>query len=291
MKATPLFDARAIREALLARGGPLKGGFIRFAYRPFDTRWLYWEAGGGLLDRPRPDYRRHVLDRNLFLVTQQKPRRDWSPPQVISQIGCIDLIDRSATCIPSHLLSDDDLSTDDGTARRPNLSATSQRYLDNLRSPVKDLFHSVLAVLHDPAYREANAGALRMEWPRIPLPGWPDGNTEGAAEALARSAARGREVASLLDSDQPVPGVTQYALRTEIAALAVPATTTGGNMTREDFAVTACCFPHWLVRNPGSFPTLTPCRSGRRDEAKREGPVVFAGVAEFPRRGGGVARR
>ena len=239
MKATPLFDARAIREALLARGGPLKGGFIRFAYRPFDTRWLYWEAGGGLLDRPRPDYRRHVLDRNLFLVTQQKPRRDWSPPQVISQIGCIDLIDRSATCIPSHLHSDDDLSTDDGTARRPNLSATSQRYLDNLRSPVEDLFHSVLAVLHDPAYREANAGALRMEWPRIPLPGWPDGNTEGAAEALARSAARGREIASLLDSDQPVPGVTQYVLRTEIAALAVPATTTGGNMTREDFAVTA----------------------------------------------------
>ena len=31
-----------------------------------------------------------------------------------------------------------------------------------------------LAVLHDPDYREANAGALRMEWPRIPLPGWPD---------------------------------------------------------------------------------------------------------------------
>ena len=32
----------------------------------------------------------------------------------------------------------------------------------------------VLALLHDPVYREANAEALRMEWPRIPLPGWPD---------------------------------------------------------------------------------------------------------------------
>ena len=32
----------------------------------------------------------------------------------------------------------------------------------------------MLAVLHDPAYRQANAGALRMEWPRIPLPGWPE---------------------------------------------------------------------------------------------------------------------
>ena len=78
---------------------------------------------------------------------------------------------------------------------------------------MEDLFHHVLAVLHDPAYREANAGALRMEWPRIPLPGWPDGDQQGAAEDLAASAARGRELAALLDSDTPVPGVTTGALR------------------------------------------------------------------------------
>ena len=53
---------------------------------------------------------------------------------------------------------------------------------------VEDLFHHALATLHDPAYREANAGALRMEWPRIPLPGWPDGDADGAADALAASA-------------------------------------------------------------------------------------------------------
>ena len=44
MKTTARFDARAVRDALLARGGPNDGGFVRFAYRPFDTRWLYWEA-------------------------------------------------------------------------------------------------------------------------------------------------------------------------------------------------------------------------------------------------------
>ena len=42
--------------ALLQRGGPTEGGFVRFAYRPFDTRWLYWEADSQLLDRPRPEY-------------------------------------------------------------------------------------------------------------------------------------------------------------------------------------------------------------------------------------------
>ena len=104
---------------------------------------------------------------------------------------------------------------------------------------MEDLFHHVLAVLHDPAYREANAGALRMGWPRIPLPGWPDGDDAGAGDALAASAARGRELAALLDSDTPVPGVTEGALRPEIAAIAVPSTVDGHNMTGDDFAVTA----------------------------------------------------
>ena len=63
-----------------------------------------------------------------------------------------------------------------GEGRRPNLSAAAQAYLDRLGLGVEDLFHHALATLHDPAYRAANAGALRMEWPRIPLPGWPGGN-------------------------------------------------------------------------------------------------------------------
>ena len=238
MNASAQFDAGAVRDALLARGEPDEAGFIRFAYRPFDTRWLYWEAGGGLLDRPRPDYRPHVFEGNMWLVTQQKPRREWSPPQVISYIGCLDLMDRSATCIPAWL-RDDGIENGDNGERRANLSATAQRYLDQLGLGVEDLFHHVLAILHDRAYREANAGALRMGWPRIPLPGWPDGEAEGAADALARSTALGRKLAALLDPDTPVPEVTQAPLRPEFAAIAVPATISGRNMAGEDFAVTA----------------------------------------------------
>ena len=77
-----------------------------------------------------------------------------------------------------------------------------------------------------------------MEWPRIPVPGWPDGGG-GAADELAASAARGRELAQLLDSDTPVPGVTEGALRPEIAAVAVPSTVDESNMTGDDFALTA----------------------------------------------------
>lgn len=127
----------------------------------------------------------------------------------------------------------------DPSGRRSNLTPAAQSYLDKLDLGVEDLFHHVLAVLHDPAYREANAGALRMEWPRIPLPGWPDGKTSGAAEELAASAAKGRKLAALLDPDTPVAGVTEGVLRADAAAIGVPATIDASNMAGEDFAVTA----------------------------------------------------
>ena len=126
----------------------------------------------------------------------------------------------------------------DGAQRRPNLSPAVQRYLNRLGFGVDDLFHCALAVLHDPAYREANAGALRMEWPRIPLPGWPDGDSLDAADELRTSAARGRELAALLDPETPVPGVTTGTLRPELAAIAVPSTADGRNMSDDDFALT-----------------------------------------------------
>ena len=66
----------------------------------------------------------------------------------------------------------------------------------------------------------------------------PDRETTEAADALSRWAARGRQLAALLDPDTPVPGVTTGALRPEFAAIAVPTTTDGRNMTGDDFALT-----------------------------------------------------
>ena len=240
MKSTARFDARAVRDALLKRGGPDEAGFIRFAYRPFDNRWLYWEKDGALLDRPRPDYRPHVFAGNLWLSEVPRLRRDAIEPQAIvtSDLASLHLIEWGASMFPSYL-RDDGLGNDIGKSRRPNLTATAQRYLDHLGLGVEDMFHHALATLHDSTYREANAGALRMEWPRIPLPGWPRGTANGAAAETVRSAARGRELAALLNPETPVPGVTQGPLRPEIATIAVPAAFGGRNMADEDFAVTA----------------------------------------------------
>ena len=59
-----------------SRPGPDDEGFIRYAYRPFDTRWLYWEADSGLLDRPRPDYKPHVFQGNLWFSSVPRLQRD-----------------------------------------------------------------------------------------------------------------------------------------------------------------------------------------------------------------------
>ena len=239
MKTTARFDARAVRDALLARGGPNDGGFIRYAYRPFDNRWLYWEADTKLLDEKRVDYRPHVFEGNLWLVLQNKARPDLSSPLVISHIGDLNQMNSGVYCVPVRRKDDGIEIGGIGTQRRPNISNAAQSYLERLGADLMDLFHHVIAVLHDPSYREANADALRAEGPRIPLPGWPDGEAVGAAAVLAESAARGRELAALLDPDMPVPGVTVGALRPAIAAIAVPTTTDGRNMIGEDFAVTA----------------------------------------------------
>ena len=240
MKSTARFDAPAVRDALLKRGGPDESGFIRFAYRPFDNRWLYWESDTKLLDEKRADYRPHVFDGNMWLSEVPRLRRDAVEPQAVvtSDLAALHLIEWSASMFPAWL-RDDGFGTEGAEgSRRRNLSGKAQRYLDRLELGVEDLFYHVISVVHDPSYRATNAGALRMGWPRIPLPGWPDGAAEGAAEALARSATHGRELAALLDPETPVPGVTRTPLRPEITAIAVPSTVDGGNMAGADFVVT-----------------------------------------------------
>ena len=74
-----------VRDALLKRGGPNKSGFVRHAYRPFDNRWLYWEAETKLLDEKARRLQAACVQREIcgWLPTQQqRTARVATEPQV-----------------------------------------------------------------------------------------------------------------------------------------------------------------------------------------------------------------
>ena len=71
MTDTSTFSAKATRTALNARGF-LEQNVIKYCYRPFDVRWLYWEPITNLLDRNRSEYIPHIFAGNLWIEARQK---------------------------------------------------------------------------------------------------------------------------------------------------------------------------------------------------------------------------
>ena len=162
MKSTARFNARKVRDALLARGGPNKSGFVRHAYRPFDNRWLYWEADTKLLDEKRADYRPHVFEGNLWIGSSKREiQTDFTHGTWVHDLANWKFGFWGVHLFPAWLLGDG-LGSNRDSERHANLTATAQRYLDRLCLGVEDLFYHVLAVMHDPSYRKDNAGAFRM---------------------------------------------------------------------------------------------------------------------------------
>ena len=91
------------------------------------------------------------------------------------------------------------------------------------------IWYHALAIGFSPAYLAENADGVRQDWPRIPLPGWGGIGTAGrigspqraARDRLSASAALGRQVAALLDTETAVSGVTVGKIRDDLKGVAV----------------------------------------------------------------------
>lgn len=79
-----------------------------------------------------------------------------------------------------------------------------------------------LAVGYAPTYLSENADGIREDWPRIPLP--------DSKDAFIHSAELGRQIAALLDTENPVVGVTAGAIRPELKEIAVIWRDGGGSL-------------------------------------------------------------
>ncbi|MCL6750459.1 N-6 DNA methylase [Nostoc sp. CCCryo 231-06] len=240
MKTTNRFDAIASRKYLLTRGF-ISEYIVRFSHRPFDIRYIYWEPETKLIGEKVSAYFPHVFDGNIWIVSQQKPRRNWSSPQFIRPLGCLDLMDRGASCIPLFLKPDPkklDLFFNDErrleTGVNLNISDAALEYLKSIGTvaDAEHLFYHVLSILHAPNYQIENDGALQQDWARIPLP--------ENRETLIASAELGRRVAALLDPESSVTGVTSGKILPELQVIAIISRITEGNWNSDnDFALTA----------------------------------------------------
>ena len=221
---TRRYDPPEVRKTLLSRG-MLRENIVRHAYRPFDIRWIYWEPETKLLGEKSPGYWLHAWSGNPTLSAQQKPRREWQPPQVVQNIAGLDLIDRGSSNFPLAL-------SEVGNDRtRPNLSLSIENYLKDRALPPETVFYHIIATLHAPTYREQNAGALRMDWPRIPLP--------HDAATLRASADLGAMLARFLDPETQAPGVSVAALRAGLRVLGLPTKRGGAGLQTADLGLTA----------------------------------------------------
>ena len=233
MEDTARFDAIPVRDFLRKRGF-LPNQIIRYVYRPFDVRWLYWEPEQSCWTRNAVTTLRHIVPDNMWLSAVQQNRRDFDPVIVLDKSASRHMIERGANLFPIYLQPDAknlSLFDDPQAAAKPNLSGLATTYLNDHGATPEDLFYHTVAVLHSQSYRTENAGALRQDWPRVPLP------TDRAR--LQHSAALGRTVAALLNPEAAVAGITSGALRPELREIGKIARIDGGSLIDTDFAITA----------------------------------------------------
>ena len=237
MKGTKQFDAKTARRKLQKRGFNTEQ-VVRYCYRPMDVRWLYWEPETKLLDRERADYFPHVFEGNVWMSAEQRNRKkDFYLPQATSVLADYHTVESNTGLFPLYLNPESgggDLfsQSDESDAPIPNLSPRAERYVKAHSASVETLFYHSIAVMHAPTYRQENGGALRQDWPRIPLP--------DDINVLRESATLGRTVAALLDVEQEVSGVDTGAIHDELRLLSQPEHSEPGRSLRtSDFTVTA----------------------------------------------------
>jgi hypothetical protein len=232
MNSTAGYDAEAVRDRLVKRGRQAKG-IVRYCYRPFDVRWLCWESESGLLDRSRPDYIQHVSEGNTWMTSTKGCRKmAFYQPQISEHLCDLNVIEANVQVFPHYICSPRTLVDGDG-GQRENVSGSAAAYSAKVGLPVAKLFWHTLATLHAPLYATENVGGLHNDWPRIPLP--------DKRDLLTASAELGQQVASLLNPEQAVAGVTKGASRPELEVLGNIVGTKSRSLhpSKGDLAVTA----------------------------------------------------
>lgn len=217
------FDPEQVREKALAAESFEEDRTVRYALRPFDTRWCYYTPVNPIWNRARPQLWAHCWKGNAFIMTRPSgaAASEGIPFCFTVLLGDNDFLRGHAYYFPIMLGKQE---------QQPNVSAACRKYLRELAAgdPTEEatlaraLWMHVLAIGYAPAYLTENEGGIREDWPRIPLP--------DSKDLLLKSAALGLSVAGYLDTETGALGVTIGAIRPELTVIAAIARQGGGTL-------------------------------------------------------------
>jgi hypothetical protein len=249
------FDAKKAREKISKAEDFQPVQLRRYALRPFDTRWCYYSSERPLWNEPRPSLWAQCWKGNAFLMSRPSgvASPEGCPLFYTEMLGDNDFLRGHAYYFPLRLravsrtrvkkkddgngefgsiLQESTSGYDAGGAKATaNLSTAARAYLAALgiRNPDADaetaslVWMHALAIGFSPAYLTENADGIREDWPRIPLP--------NSKTTLLASAALGRQVAALLNTEESVGGVTTGKLRPELRTIAALSSTESLSLT------------------------------------------------------------
>lgn len=197
------FDAQKCRANLISKESFGDEKTVRYVVRPFDVRFCYYSAIRPLWNEPRPNL---WAQKSHFLVT--RPARVAEPEGVpfyfTKCLGDNDAMRGHAYYFP-FVYTEASKGLLPGNSRS-NLSERVRNYLVSLdikpdEQAAEQIWLHVLAVGFSPRYLSENADGVRIDWPRIPLP--------HNRDQLGSSAALGKRLSALLDTEAGVLGVNE----------------------------------------------------------------------------------
>ncbi|MDJ0562844.1 MAG: DNA methyltransferase, partial [Microcystis sp. M49629_WE12] len=236
------FDAKTVRKKAHQLDSFKENNLKRYNFRPYDTRWCYITLAPNVWKRVRPDLYVQYTHKNLFLLSRSKgvAQPEGIPFLFTQSLFARDCMRGHAVAFPmliypsaKHEAKKQDklfnVESYTNVKTKANLSEKSRQYLNqlginNLEENIENAsliwLHS-LAIGYSPLYLRENADGIRQDFPRIPLP--------NSQELLIKSAQLGQAIASLLDTENPVIGVTKKPTPA-LQKIALISCTDGGNL-------------------------------------------------------------
>ncbi|QQP87905.1 hypothetical protein IGS68_17710 [Skermanella sp. TT6] len=226
------FDAEATRSYLVARG-MLTENIMRYCYRPFDIRWIYWEPETKLLDEKRAEYMKDISDKNHWLELREKQTKSNFDRGYVVQALADNMGNGLSSYFPLYiqdgsLYANQEIGSSQTYRKDPvasvlgsssqgqstlrcNVTGRAEKYLHAVGCPANDMFFHVVGILNCNLYRTQNADPLRLDWPRIPLP--------QSADLISASAQLGRKVADLHNPAVHIDGVSSGKVALELRSI------------------------------------------------------------------------